>query len=82
MRDRLLAVPGVRGVAAVSRLPMLGMNLTSSLFIEGKPIPGVQGPEVEYRVATPDYFATMGIPLRAGRLFDAHDDAYGRHRSC
>ena len=26
------------------------------------------------RVITPDYFKTMKIPLRAGRLFDAHDD--------
>jgi hypothetical protein len=32
------------------------------------------GPEVEHRVATSDYFATMGIPLRAGRIYDAHDD--------
>jgi putative ABC transport system permease protein len=30
---------------------------------------------VEYRVATRTYFATMGIPLRAGRYFDEHDDA-------
>ncbi len=73
MRDRLLSVAGVRSVAAVSRLPMLGMNLTSALFIEGRSM-DTQGPEVEYRVATPDYFATMEIPLRAGRLFDAHDD--------
>jgi putative ABC transport system permease protein len=30
---------------------------------------------VEYRVVTDNYFATMGIPLRAGRLFDRQDDA-------
>ena len=33
---------------------------------------------------TPDYFRTVKIPLRAGRLFDAHDDesvARGRRRS-
>jgi predicted permease len=74
MRDRVLSVPGVRSVAAVSRVPMLGMNLTSSLSIEGKAPAGVQSPEVEYRVATSNYFSTMGIPLRAGRIFDAHDD--------
>jgi predicted permease len=74
MRERLQSVPGVRSVAAVSRLPMGGQTITSSLFIEGKSMPGAMGPEVEYRVATPDYFATMGIPLRAGRLYDARDD--------
>ena len=74
-RERVLSVPGVLAVAAVSRVPMLGMNLTSSLLVEGKPTAAGQEPEVEYRVATPNYFATMGIPLRAGRLFDEHDDA-------
>jgi putative ABC transport system permease protein len=74
-RERVLAVPGVRSVAAVSRLPMLGSNVTSSLFVEGKAVPGVQGPEVEYRVATHDYFSTMGMTLRAGRLYDPHDDS-------
>jgi putative ABC transport system permease protein len=54
------------------------MNLTSWLYVEGKPIPEGPAPEVEYRVATPDYFATMGIRLRAGRFFDDHDDASAR----
>jgi predicted permease len=74
----VLSVPGVRAVAAVSRLPMLGMNLTTTLFVEGKAVPGVQGPEVEYRVATHDYFATMGVSLRAGRFYDLHDDPSAR----
>jgi putative ABC transport system permease protein len=74
VRERVLSVPGVRSVAAVSRLPMLGMNLTTMLFVEGKAVPGVQGPEVEYRVATHDYFATMGVKLREGRIYDPHDD--------
>jgi hypothetical protein len=56
-------------------LPMTGKNLGSLAFIEGKSTPGQPGFDVEYRVATPSYFATMGIPLRAGRYFDNHDDA-------
>ena len=75
IRDRLMAVPGVVNIAAVSRLPMMGQNLGSWAFVEGKSVPGQPGFEVEYRVATPSYFATMGIPLRAGRYFDEHDDA-------
>ena len=54
---------------------MTGKNLGSLAFIEGKSTPGQPGFDVEYRVATPSYFATMGIPLRAGRYFDDHDDA-------
>lgn len=50
------------------------MSLSSWAFIEGKSKPGEPGADVEYRVATPSYFATMGIPVRAGRIFDDHDD--------
>src|SRR5207245_2247210 len=67
MRDKVMAVPGVVDAAAVSRLPMTGKNLGSLAFIEGKSTPGQPGFDVEYRVASPNYFATMGIPLLAGR---------------
>jgi predicted permease len=73
IRERLASVPGVQSVAAVSRLPLMGSNLGSSLFVEGKSVPGESAQDVEYRVATPDYFSTMGIPLLRGRLFDDHD---------
>jgi putative ABC transport system permease protein len=75
IRDRLLAVPGVVQVGAVSRLPLMGMNLSTWVFVEGKSNPGEPGTDVEYRAATPSYFSTMGIPLRAGRIFDDRDDA-------
>jgi predicted permease len=74
LHDQLLAVPGVTGVAAVSRLPLMGSNLGSWLYKEGQTT-GEPPLDVEYRVATPDYFRVMGIPLRAGRLFDDHDNA-------
>ena len=74
-RERLAAVPGVQQVGAVSRLPLMGSNLGSWLYREGKIVPGQPGYDIEYRVATPSYFATMGIPWRAGRFFDDHDNA-------
>ena len=40
IRDRLMAIPGVVNVGAVSRLPMTGKNLGSLVFIEGKSVPG------------------------------------------
>jgi predicted permease len=73
--DQVLAMPGVRGIGAVSRLPLMGSNLGSWLTIEGRQLAADEKPEVEYRVATPSYFPVMGIPLLQGRLFDDRDDA-------
>jgi predicted permease len=73
IRDELLTLPGVSDVAAGSRLPLLGSNLGSWLFKEGPLAKGGQPPDIEYRGATSNYFSTMGIPLRKGRLFDDHD---------
>jgi predicted permease len=75
VRDRLEALPGVVSVAAVSRLPFSGKNLGTLVFVEGHSVAGQPLADVEYRVATPSYFPTMRIPLRAGRLFDDHDGA-------
>ncbi|MGH9720329.1 MAG: ABC transporter permease, partial [Bryobacteraceae bacterium] len=72
LRDRILGVPGVLNVAAVSRLPMSGSQLGSWLTLEGK-LPTEEKPEVEYRVATPSFFSTMGMPLLRGRFYDEHD---------
>jgi predicted permease len=75
IRGELLTLPGVRDVAAVSRLPLLGSNLGSWLFREAPLRKGEQPPDIEYRGATANYFSTMGIPLRKGRLYDDHDGA-------
>ncbi|MEO8027508.1 MAG: ABC transporter permease [Bryobacteraceae bacterium] len=72
IREQLLATPGVQAVGEVSRLPMLGQNLTSLLEIEGHDST-VHPPEVEFRAASPSYFPTAGIPLVSGRLFDDRD---------
>jgi putative ABC transport system permease protein len=73
IQDRLAVMPGVASVGAVSRLPFSGKNLGTLVFVEGHSVPGQPLADVEYRVATPGYFPTMRIPLRAGRMFDDHD---------
>jgi predicted permease len=73
VHDRLLELPTVKDVAAVSRLPLLGADLGAWLYREGVPTSAGQPPDIEFRVATLNYFSTMGIPLRKGRMFDDHD---------
>ena len=74
MIEAIRTVPGVQNVGAVSFLPLTEGNFSTNFTIEGKPIPnGEQTPEANRRTVTPDYFATMGIPLLAGRTFGAQD---------
>jgi putative ABC transport system permease protein len=60
----------------VNHLPLGGSNSSTDFLIEGLPEPP-PGQEFDgrYRVCTPDYFHTMGIPVRQGRSFTEHDKA-------
>jgi len=71
---RLKALPGVRAVSAVMGLPLSGMDFIISFQVEGRPpVPPAQQPAMQVRVATPDYFTSIGIPLKRGRLFTEED---------
>jgi len=73
--QRLRAVPGVQSAAGVWPLPLGGDNATVSFNIEERPEGPSNRPSARMAFATPGYFSTAGIPLRAGRLFNEHDDA-------
>ena len=71
LTQRLKALPGVESVAAVNRLPLGGSNVMLSVTIEGSTQPDVPV-SIDRRVATPEYFRTLGIPVMKGRgLTDA-----------
>jgi predicted permease len=72
--DRLSALPGVRSAGAVMRAPLTGANFNLSFEVKGRPpLPPAQQPSMEIRVATPEYFRTMGIPVRRGRPLTGRD---------
>jgi len=78
LTGRLEALPGVRGAAAVSYLPLVPRDVLSALELDGRPWPpGQDGPQVGVRVATPGYHRALGIRLRAGRLLEDGDDDRG-----
>jgi predicted permease len=64
-------MPGVRSVAAAMKIPLRGGGDSFGMTVEG----GAAGERVNtfFRVVTPEYFATMGVRLRDGRLFDVSD---------
>ena len=72
--NRIRVLPGVESVAAVHYLPLGGSNSSDIFLIEGLPEPP-PGQEFigRYRVCTPDYFQTMGIPILKGRAFTEQD---------
>jgi putative ABC transport system permease protein len=75
--DRLAHSPGVESASAVFGLPLADDFSASSSFTRPGETDTASSPSLGMRVITPDYFRTLRIPLRSGRLFDARDDAVG-----
>jgi putative ABC transport system permease protein len=72
--DRIRALPGVRDAAIISQLPVTGRGIGAWFNMYDRPVgPNETPPAVAYRVASPDYFRTTGVPLRRGRLTTAED---------
>jgi len=74
--DAIRAMPGVTAAGAVSALPFIEANLaTQSRFeIDGRASPRPEeAPKAFVAQATDGYFATMGIPVLAGRTFSDRD---------
>ena len=72
--ERLRAVPGVETAAAINVMPASDNNWGRSIEIDGKPNPDPNNPPgVDYRVATPDLFATLQTPIVSGRGFTEAD---------
>ena len=80
LMPRLRSIPGVQSAGSVISLPLSGSSIVLTFEVAGRPaVPPAQQPAMEVRVATADYFSTMGIPLKSGRLF-TNDDREGSPR--
>jgi putative ABC transport system permease protein len=73
---RLSTLPGVHQLGGVSILPLSGWAVSAEVTLEKRVVEtGDPHPPVALRVVTPDYFATMAIPLLKGRVFGPIDNA-------
>lgn len=74
--SRVGALPGVAAVGVANRLPLSGEGSNLGIHVAGTALPTNAWPTTDYRCVTPGYFATMGIPLVAGRLIQDSDGAH------
>jgi putative ABC transport system permease protein len=79
LEEKIAALPGVKSAGAINVLPMRGILLNTRSYVwsyevEGRPA-AHQGeePNADIRMVTPDFFQTMSIPLRKGRVFTRQD---------
>jgi putative ABC transport system permease protein len=72
--DQLEAEPGVRSAAITSAVPLSGLPLnTVGVRIEGSATAADARSTADVVVVSPNYFLTLGIPVRDGRVFSARD---------
>jgi len=75
LRDEARALPGVSAAAIATTLPLSGSDIGVSFTIEGRPADPGTRTSAEYFGISPDYFSTLGIPVRRGRTFTERDSA-------
>jgi putative ABC transport system permease protein len=72
---RVSALPGVQTVAVGSTVPWRDGGFFAAQFsVEGyNKAAGEDDPRARFRTVTPNYFATLGVPIVAGRDFNEGD---------
>jgi putative ABC transport system permease protein len=70
--ERTRALPSVHSAGAANFIPLVSESTTRLIRFEEDAdyTHDVERPVAVYRVATPGYLATIGVPLEAGRFFE------------
>ncbi|HZN03928.1 MAG TPA: ADOP family duplicated permease, partial [Candidatus Polarisedimenticolia bacterium] len=72
--QRLRGLPGIDAASITSGLPMDGNGTMMEVYLDEAPAaPDGPAPSAQWRLVSPGYFRTMGIPLRAGRDLEERD---------
>lgn len=71
VKAALEQLPGVASVAASMKLPLRGNGNSFGITVPGRA--SSSGASTFFRLATLDYFTTMGIRVKQGRVFDTSD---------
>jgi predicted permease len=79
LTEDLQTTPGVTSVGLASVRILEGNEWDSSMTVEGYTAKPGAGPEPYMNSISPNYFATMGIPILAGRDFTIRDTQQVKH---
>jgi predicted permease len=71
--DSVRVLPGVVSAGISNMLPLGGEGANNLLSLEGTVVPLMERPLADTRGVNADYFRTMDIPLRQGRIFAEAD---------
>jgi len=78
--QRLSTLPGSTSAALTDRVPLTGGQTPAPVAIGGRPLPPLsERPQANRHLVSPRYFATLGIPILAGRDFDVRDNSRVSH---
>ncbi|HVL68032.1 MAG TPA: ABC transporter permease [Vicinamibacterales bacterium] len=77
---RLKTLPGATSAALVDRVPLTVGPSPAPVAVVGRSLPPMgERPHANKHLVSPKYFATLGVPIRAGRDFDERDSARVPH---
>ena len=77
---RLATLPSSTSAALTDRVPLTAGQSPAPVAVMGRSVPPMsERPNANRHLVSPKYFATLGIPLRAGRDFDERDNARVPH---
>jgi putative ABC transport system permease protein len=77
---RLQALPNSTSAAITDRVPLTGGQASAPVAVQGRSLPPISERDHANRhLVSPKYFATLGIPIRAGRDFDERDNSRVPH---
>jgi predicted permease len=68
--ERVKSLPGVRSAALTNVAPLEGEAWTDVVSQEGTSAKSGDAPLAYYRMVSPDYFHSLGIGLRDGKIFE------------
>ena len=75
LAEEMAQVPGVQSAAVSFIDPFIWSGFSRGFTLKGhSPLSAAEIDEVTYQEIGPNFFGTMGIPVKTGRDFTAHDD--------